>query len=257
MTKQIWIVEDDEDIREIALYALRTANFETRGFESGDDFFTALRSKETSPPDLVILDIMLPGGWSDTKHPARPCSANMPNASQPTHSHSPFNGLDILKKLRQDPQYETLPIMMLTAKSSEHDKVKGLDLGADDYLTKPFGVMELISRIKALLRRSIHSPNCSQEYTYQGIMMNHTHRTVTSEGCAIALTFKEYELLYYLLINKGIVLSREKILDAVWGYDYEGESRTLDMHIKRLRQKLGTTGEHVKTIRNVGYKLGD
>ena len=225
----VWIVEDDEDIREIALYALRTANIETMGFESGEGFFAMLENKSTLPPDLVILDIMLPGD----------------------------DGLTILKKLRKITPYQALPVIMLTAKSSEHDKVKGLDLGADDYLTKPFGVMELISRIKALLRRSNFTPTDSQEYVYQNIKINHAHRAVTVDDQVVTLTFKEYELLNYLLINKGIVLSRDKTLEAVWGYDYEGESRTLDMHIKRLRQKLGCAGEHIKTIRNVGYKLGE
>jgi len=226
---QIWVVEDDEDIREIVLYALRSTNFETMGFESGNSFFEMLNDKKTVPPDLVILDIMLPGD----------------------------DGLTILKKLRQSSNYQALPIMMLTAKGSEHDKVKGLDLGADDYLTKPFGVMELISRTKALLRRSDLNPKSSEAYIYDNIEMNHVNRTVKASGETVPLTFKEYELLYYLLMNKGIVLSRDKILEAVWGYDYEGESRTLDMHIKRLRQKLGIAGEHIKTIRNVGYKLGE
>ena len=238
----IWIIEDDEDIREIALYALRSANFEAMGFECGDSFFAMLENKETTPPNLVILDIMLPGGWSDASHPARPCNQG--------------DGLEILKRIRQNPQYQALPIMMLTAKSSEHDKVKGLDLGADDYLTKPFGVMELISRIKALLRRSNHAPTNQEFFNFQNIQMNHSCRTVTVDEAVISLTFKEYELLHYLLINTGIVLNRDKILETVWGYDYEGESRTLDMHIKRLRQKLGDAGEHIKTIRNVGYKLG-
>jgi len=231
----IWIVEDDEDIRELVLYALRSANFETSGFESGDAFFSMLHNKEAPSPDLLILDIMLPGD----------------------------DGLFILKKLRQNPQNKALPIIMLTAKGSEHDKVKGLDLGADDYLSKPFGVMELLSRIKALLRRSNSSaasnPTAGNQpdISYKNIQMNHTRRVVTTGGSAIALTFKEYELLYCLLVNADIVLSRDKILLTVWGYDYEGESRTLDMHIKSLRQKLGTAGEHIKTVRNVGYKLGE
>jgi len=229
---QIWIVEDDEDIREIVLYALCAADFEAIGFDGGDDFYTALEDKKHTPPSLVILDIMLPGD----------------------------NGLTILKKLRQSLMYEALPVIMLTAKGSEHDKVKGLDLGADDYLTKPFGVMELISRIKALLRRSKlakqHAPNV-QNYSYQNIRMNHTSRAVTVDGLVVILTFKEYELLHYLLVNAEIVLSRDKILETVWGYDFEGESRTLDMHIKSLRKKLGIAGEHIKTIRNVGYKLGE
>lgn len=227
----IWIVEDDEDIREIVLYALRTVNFETTGFESGDSFFAMLEKEGQPRPDAVILDIMLPGD----------------------------DGLSILKKLRLHPQYQTLPIMMLTAKGSEHDKVKGLDLGADDYLAKPFGVMELISRVNALLRRSNFAPKRSEgEFCkYKEIKMNHSERAVSVDGEALSLTYKEYELLHYLLINKGIVLSRDKILEAVWGYDYEGESRTLDMHIKRLRQKLGAAGKHIKTLRNVGYKLGE
>ncbi|MCL2387188.1 MAG: response regulator transcription factor [Defluviitaleaceae bacterium] len=228
----IWVVEDDEDIREIVLYALRASNFEATGFESGDTFFVTLENKEVSPPNLVILDIMLSGE----------------------------DGLTILKKLRQTSRFQTLPILMLTAKSSEHDKVKGLDLGADDYLPKPFGVMELISRVKALLRRSVYSQNTptnSQNLTYQNIQMNHTSRAVTVNDTPITLTFKEYELLHYLLVNAGIVLNRDKILETVWGYDFEGESRTLDMHIKSLRKKLTQAGEHIKTIRNVGYKLGE
>jgi len=229
MSKLIWVVEDDEDIREIILYALDTADFDVVGFESGDGFLAMLENKETLPPDLIMLDIMLPGD----------------------------DGLVILKKLRKNPHYQALPIMMLTAKGSEHDKVKGLDLGADDYMTKPFGVMELLSRVRALLRRSGFAPESHHEHSYRNIVMNQTFRTVTVDSKVVTLTFKEYELLYFLLVNKGMVLGREKILDAVWGYDYEGESRTLDMHIKRLRQKLDTAGEYIKTIRNVGYKLGE
>lgn len=226
---KVWLVEDDEDIREIVLYALGTAQLEATGFESGGGFFAMLENKEGAIPDLVILDIMLPGE----------------------------DGLAILKKLRQNPHYQNLPVMMLTAKGSEYDKVKGLDLGADDYLTKPFGAMELISRVKALLRRSNFATNDNQQYVYKNIMMNHARRSVTVDDTDVTLTFKEYELLHYFLINKGIVLGRDKILEAVWGYDYEGESRTLDMHIKRLRQKLGGAGECIKTIRNVGYRLGE
>ncbi|MCL2839838.1 MAG: response regulator transcription factor [Defluviitaleaceae bacterium] len=223
------MIEDDEDIREIALYALRTAKFETTGFENGEEFFTALTACDYTP-DLIMLDIMLPGD----------------------------DGLTILKKLRQCPQYKNLPIIMLTAKGSEHDKVVGLDLGADDYLSKPFGVMELISRVKALLRRSQNSTSTpSNELQYQCIQMNHTSRIVLVDGVVLNLTFKEYELLHYLLINTNIVLNRDKILETVWGYDFEGESRTLDMHIKSLRKKLGKAGEYIKTVRNVGYRLGE
>jgi len=220
----IWIVEDDEDIREIVQYALKSAEFTTHGFESGDGFFTML---ENGAPDLVMLDIMLPGE----------------------------GGLEILKRLRS--KYPALPVMMLTAKSSEFDKVKGLDAGADDYLTKPFSVLELLSRVKALLRRSgLEAISCEDEFSHESIKMYHRKRAVTVNDKIVELTFKEYELLHYLLLNKNIVLAREKILEAVWGYDFEGESRTLDMHIKRLRQKLGDAGEHIKTVRNVGYKLG-
>jgi len=225
----IWIVEDDEDIREIVLYALRSANFETLGFERGEAFFAELENKMADSPDLVILDIMLPGD----------------------------DGLTILKKIRQNPRYQSLPVIMLTAKSSELDKVMGLDFGADDYMAKPFGVMELISRIKALLRRSKTVASNRQEISYQDIQMDIKRRTVTADSATISLTFKEYELLHYLLLNTDIVLGRDIILETVWGYDFEGESRTLDMHIKSLRQKLGTAGKHIKTIRNVGYKLGE
>jgi len=222
---QIWIVEDDEDIREIVMYSLQSANFTTHGFESGDGFFSML---ETTTPDLVILDIMLPGD----------------------------DGLQILQKLRK--KHPTIPVMMLTAKTSEFDKVKGLDLGADDYLSKPFGVMELLSRVRALLRRSKFETTTSTDetLTYENIRMNHQTRAVFVDDAEVVLTFKEYELLHYLLLNKGLVLNREKILEIVWGFDYEGESHTLYMHIKSLRQKLGGAGEHIKTLRNVGYKLG-
>lgn len=222
----IWIAEDDEDIREIVLYALRNAGYETTGFDSGNGLLSALENQPA--PDLAILDIKMPGD----------------------------DGLEILKKLRKNTSHSHLPVIMLTAKGSEYDKVKGLDLGADDYLTKPFGVMELISRVKALLRR-INPLARQEEIFYQNISMNNTRRAVTVDGGAVALTFKEYELLQYMLMNKGIVLSRDKIIETVWGYDYEGESRTLDMHIKSLRKKLGVASEHIKTIRNVGYSLGE
>jgi len=211
------LVEDDDDIREIVLYALNQAGFDAQGLANGMSVLDA------PAPDLYILDIMLPDE----------------------------DGLSILKKIRQT---SSVPVIMLTAKSSEHDKVKGLDLGADDYITKPFGVMELISRIKALLRRS--SPT-SDVLAYGSIAIDHAKRQVLVNGETVVLTFKEYELLHYLLTNKGIALSRDKILDAVWSYDFEGESRTVDMHIKSLRQKLGMAGEHIHTLRGVGYKLGE
>jgi len=178
-------------------------------------------------PSLVILDIMLPE----------------------------TDGLTILKRLRSMSKAKKLPVIILTAKNSEYDKVKGLDMGADDYISKPFGVMELIARVKTVLRRSEDEKSGRQEIG--GLSLDHARREVSTEGVPVKLTYKEYELLHCLMINAGLVLSREKIIETVWGYDFEGESRTVDMHIKTLRQKLGTSGKLIKTIRNVGYKLGE
>jgi two-component system alkaline phosphatase synthesis response regulator PhoP len=222
---KIFVVEDDEDICEVVQYALNSAGFDVSGFERGEDFFAAL---DAGAPALVLLDIMLPGD----------------------------DGLTILKKLRSAPQTQMLPVILLTAKGSEFDKVKGLDSGADDYLAKPFGVMELIARVNAVLRRSGAALGKSEHMEHGGIQIDNSRREVSVDGVTIKLTFKEYELLYYLMLNRGLALDRSKILDAVWGYDFEGESRTLDMHIRSLRQKLGTAGGSIKTIRNVGYTLG-
>ncbi|MCL2033943.1 MAG: response regulator transcription factor [Oscillospiraceae bacterium] len=222
--RKIYIVEDDEDIREIVLYALHSAGFDAAGFVCGEDLFEAV---DAGMPALILLDIMLPGD----------------------------DGLTILKNLRNSQKTKTLPIIMLTAKGSEFDKVKGLDLGADDYLSKPFGVMELISRIKAVLRRSGEPMAGKERLQCAGILLDSIKRDVSVDGAIITLTYKEYELLHYLMLNKGIALDREKIMTAVWGYDFAGESRTLDMHIRSLRQKLGEAGKLIKTIRNVGYKL--
>ena len=222
----IYLVEDDEDIREIVQYALRSAGFLVAGFENGEDFFAAM---EAEIPSLILLDIMLPGD----------------------------DGLTILKRLRNANQTKKLPIILLTAKGSEFDKVKGLDSGADDYLTKPFGVMELISRINAVLRRSGAEPPQDKPLDCGSITMDVSRREVSVGGEILSLTFKEYELLYYFMLNKELVLDRSKIMYAVWGYDFEGESRTLDMHIHSLRQKLGVAAGYIKTIRNVGYKLGE
>ena len=225
--QHILIVEDDADIRETIVYALQSAGFLATGFEKASQFFAHLVADSTVPA-LVILDIMLPED----------------------------DGLSILKQLRQIAKYKSLPILMLTAKSSEIDKVKGLDLGADDYMTKPFGVMELISRIKALLRRSGTQSADPALLIHENIHLQHTKRIVSVDNTPIALTFKEYELLYLLMANTGLVLNREKILETIWGYDYEGESRTLDMHIKSLRQKLGSASQYIITVRNVGYRFG-
>ena len=224
--RTVFIVEDDEDIREIVLYALRSAGFDGSGFESSEKFFVQIAK---AMPSLVLLDIMLPGD----------------------------DGLTILKRLRSNPQTATLPIILLTAKGSEYDKVKGLDLGADDYITKPFGVMELISRIKALLRRTGTPEEVEEVLEYKGIVFDKARHEIAVGGVAITLTHKEYSLLHYLMLNVGLVMRRDKIMETVWGYDFEGESRTLDMHIHTLRQKLGASGEYIKTIRNVGFKFGD
>lgn len=221
----LYLVEDDVSIRELIIYALKTAGFHAVGFEEAKAFFEAV---EQEKPALVLLDIMLPGD----------------------------DGLSILKKLKSRETTAEMPVIMLTAKGSEYDKVHALDLGADDYITKPFGVMELISRVKALLRRSgtaVQEDICEAN----GIKIDLKRRLVTAQNQEITLTFKEFELLHYLLQNRGIVLSREKIMQVVWGFDFEGESRTVDMHIKLLRQKLGDSGNCIKTVRGVGYKIED
>ena len=206
----IYIVEDDVNIREIERYALKNSGYEVEEFESGESLFKRL---ERAVPSLLLLDIMLPDE----------------------------DGLEILGKLRANKNTAAIPVIMVTAKTSELDKVKGLDLGADDYITKPFGVMELISRVKALLRRTQSAAEETKICHGEIRMDNDKHA--------------EYELLKYLMINAGIVLSRDKIMDQVWGFEYEGESRTVDMHIKTLRQKLGAAGSCIKTIRNVGYMI--
>ena len=219
----IYAVEDDKNILEIEMFALKNSGYQVEGFECARDFYKKLEEKQ---PDLALLDIMLPDE----------------------------DGLEIVAKLRRRPETKKLPIIMVTAKSTEIDKVKGLDVGADDYLTKPFGVMELISRVKALLRRTTNAQEESQ-ISYGNILVDNDKHAVYVDGNLCELTYKEFELLKYLVINKGIVLSRDKIMNQVWGFDYEGESRTVDMHIKTLRQKLGEAGSHIKTVRNVGYMV--
>lgn len=218
----IYVVEDDENIREMVLYALAASGFEATGFESGKLLGRAI---ETEVPSLVLLDILLPGE----------------------------DGLSILKTLKKAGRTKKLPVILLTAKSSEMDKVMGLDLGADDYLTKPFSILELLSRVKAVLRRS---ENADEDiYQIHDIMLNLKRRVVTVDGKEVTLTYKEFELLTYLMANHSIVLSREQIMLKIWGTDFEGESRTVDMHIKTLRQKMGPDSNAIKTIRNVGYKF--
>ena len=217
----IYIVEDDKNIREIETFALKNSGHTIMDFEFAKDFFKKVAEKV---PNLIILDIMLPDE----------------------------DGLDILKKLRSVSETRKVPIIMITAKTTEIDKVKGLDLGADDYITKPFGVMELISRVKALLRRSADMET-EKFLSLNNIFLDNEKHAVYVDGNLCELTFKEYNLLKFLMINTGIVMSRDVILDRIWGLDFEGESRTLDMHIKTLRQKLGEAGSRIKTIRNVGY----
>lgn len=222
--QKIFIVEDDENIRELVAYALSSAGFEADGFETGARLYEAL---ERETPELILLDIMLPG----------------------------VDGVTILRELRSSPATSGIPVIMLTAKSSEYDKIKGLDSGADDYVTKPFGVMELLSRVKAVLRRTGGEKN-AESYSCGGITLDPVRHLVFAEDTSVTLTFKEFELLQYLLQNHGIVLTREKIMERVWGFDFEGESRTVDMHIKTLRQKLGASGALIETVRGVGYKIG-
>lgn len=221
----IYIVEDDKNIRELESYALQSSGYLVKSFENSSDFYNACKEQL---PDLVLLDIMLPDE----------------------------DGISILKNLRNQERTKDIPIIMVTAKTTELDKVKGLDAGADDYISKPFGVMELISRVKALLRRTRQSDNI-RVLSFGDIVLDDERHRVTVKGKDCELTFKEFELLKYLLHNQGIVLSRDRIMEQVWGFEFEGESRTVDMHIKTLRQKLGIGGKVIKTVRNVGYKIGD
>lgn len=222
MTK-IFCVEDDKSIRDLIIYALSNEGFEVKGFE---DFKTMKEALLSERPDLFMLDIMLPGE----------------------------DGLYILDWIRKS-SHKDKPVIMLTAKDHEIDKVKGLDLGADDYITKPFSVLELGARVRAILRRvSNDNPDIIEA---NGIVVDQVSRRVYVDDEEIEFTYKEFEFLSYLIKNKGIVLSREKIMNAIWGFDFEGESRTVDVHIAFLRQKLGEKGDYIKTIRNVGYKMED
>lgn len=218
----IYIIEDDDSIREIEEYALMNAGHKVLGFTCAKDFYKKL---EDAVPDLCLVDIMLPDE----------------------------NGNEIVRKLRKNTETAKLPVIMVTAKTSELDLVKGIEDGADDYLKKPFSVMELISRVKALLRRTLTEE--VKELKLDGLTINNEKHEVSVNGNLIELTYKEYELLSLFILNKGIVLNRDTIMDRVWGTDYEGESRTIDMHVKTLRQKLGDYGSRIKTVRNVGYVI--
>ena len=221
----VWCVEDDASIRDIEVYALSSAGFEARGFEDGSSFYAAITG-EKEKPQLIVLDVMLPG----------------------------IDGIELLRRIRANAALKQIPIVMATAKGSEYDKIQGLDLGADYYLTKPFGVMEFISCVKAVLSR------CGAEdekgtLNACGISMNTLEHTVSADGERITLTYKEYELLKLLLSHMGTAFTREQLMERVWGTDYMGETRTIDMHIRTLRQKLGKCGESIKTVRNVGYRM--
>ncbi len=218
----VYIVEDDTDIREMETYALKSAGLSVDAFAESEPFFRQLSERL---PDLVLLDIMLPGE----------------------------DGLTILKRLREGHVTQAIPIIMVTAKTSEIDRVTGLDSGADDYLVKPFGIMEMVSRCKALLRRS---NRYVPVLAYKSIEMDDERHRVTVEGSDVELTFKEYALLKFLLENCGTTVTRERMMEAVWGFAFAGETRTVDMHIKTLRRKLGPAGTLILTVRNVGYQLG-
>lgn len=220
----IYCVEDDDNIRELVIYTLETTGLKARGFADSSAFTEALAF---DTPELVLLDIMLPGE----------------------------DGMEILKKLKSSSKTRNIPVIMVTAKGSEYDKVIGLDSGADDYVTKPFGMMELVSRIKAVLRRSGKTEDRT-DLEVEGVHIDVKKHEVTVDGQEVALTLKEFELLEKLMRNQGIVLTRDQLLTEIWGYDFDGETRTVDVHIRTLRQKLGEKGEIIQTVRGVGYRVG-
>ena len=219
----IWCVEDDSSIRDIEVYALTSTGFEAKGFEDGDSFWDALQSQK---PELIVLDVMLPGK----------------------------DGVTLLKMMKQAEEFRDIPVIMATAKGTEYDKIQSLDLGADDYLVKPFGIMEMVSRVKAVLRRCRPAKE-SKSLKLEGLELNPEEHTVTIDGERVILTYKEYELLHLFLSQPGIAFTREQLLSSVWNTEYAGETRTVDMHIRTLRQKLGSYGTLIETVRNVGYRL--
>ncbi len=219
----IWCVEDDAGIREIEMYTLRSTGFQAKGFEDGAAFQAALKEQQ---PELVILDVMLPGK----------------------------DGVTLLRELKSDPATRDLPVIMATARGAEYDKIQSLDLGADDYLVKPFGMMELVSRVRAVLRRCQSRAKSGVFLEWRGLVLRTDARTVTVDGELVPLTYKEYELLHRFLSRPGVVFTRDQLLSDVWGIDYTGETRTVDVHIRTLRQKLGPYGACVETVRQVGYR---
>lgn len=220
----IWCVEDDAAIRDIEVYALQSTGFESRGFEDGNALWEALQKEKR--PELIVLDVMLPG----------------------------MDGVEILKKIRASSEYGDLPVIMATAKGAEYEKIQSLDLGADDYVVKPFGVMELISRIKAVLRRYQPAKN-EHLLSVKGIVLNLDERTLTVDGERVQVTYKEFELLKLFMTHPGMAFSRDQLLADVWNMAYGGETRTVDMHIRTLRQKIGPYGELIETVRHVGYRM--
>lgn len=220
----IYCVEDERNIRELLIYTLETTGFKARGFENGNELMKALKEEI---PELILLDIMLPGD----------------------------DGYTILEQLKSMPSVKDVPVIMVTAKEAEFDKVKGLEGGADDYITKPFGMMEFVARVKAVLRRSARQ-NEDKELHYDELYLNVGRHEVRYREEKVDLTRKEFELLQYLLENKGLVMTRNQILCHVWGYDFDGETRTVDVHVRTLRQKLGEAGNLIETVRGVGYRIG-
>ena len=218
----IWYVEDDASIRDIGMYALNSAGFETKGFEDGLSFWEALRKEK---PELIVLDVMLPG----------------------------MDGIEILRKMKESADLCSIPVIMATAKGQEYDRIRGLDLGADDYIVKPFSMMEMVSRVKAVLRRS-QPQQVSKLLEVGGLVVNLDEHTVVADGERVHLTYKEFELLRMFLIHPGLAYTREQLFSQVWDVDYMGDSRTLDIHIRTLRQKLGNYGKSIETVRNVGYR---
>ena len=221
----IYCVEDDDNIRELVIYTLETTGLKAKGFAEGAEFMEALAF---DTPELILLDIMLPGE----------------------------DGLAILRKLKNSSKTKDIPVIMVTAKGTEYDKVIGLDSGADDYVTKPFGMMELVSRIKAVLRRSGQTAD-KADLEVDGVKMNVKKHEVTVDGQAVTLTLKEYELLERLMRNRNIVMTRDQLLVDIWGYDFDGETRTVDVHVRTLRHKLGEKGAIIETVRGVGYRIGE
>lgn len=219
----IWCAEDDASIRDIELYTLRSTGFDARGFEDGAEFLAAL---EKEMPELAILDVMLPGK----------------------------DGVDLLRLMKATAHLADIPVIMATARGAEYDKIQSLDLGADDYLVKPFGMMEMVSRVKAVLRRCQPAPP-ARRLTAGSLALDLDERTVTAAGERISLTYKEFELLRLFLSRPGIAFTREQLLSGIWGVNYSGETRTVDMHVKTLRQKLGSHGGMIETVRNIGYRL--